>query len=120
MANVLHKTADPVEYLRSVNDPDYSPAQYFINPDISAVSGVDSKYWKRPLAQTVTEMSQGEKDAVDALDAQAQEDSEINELSTGILKRFVLVLLDEINRARVADGVNTVTIAQLKNAMRAK
>lgn len=66
MADVLHKTADPVDYRLSVNTPDFDPAEWFINPDVSAVSAVPKKYWARPLTDPVTEMTQPEKDAVDA------------------------------------------------------
>lgn len=43
MANVLNKTTN--EYLFSVNTPDFDPAQWLINPDLSAVAGFDPKYW---------------------------------------------------------------------------
>jgi hypothetical protein len=71
MAHVLHKTADPVDYRVSVNTPDFPPADWFINPDVSAVVAVPTKYWARPLSDPVTEMSQSEKDAVDAAEAAA-------------------------------------------------
>lgn len=71
MANVLHKTADPVDYRLSANTPDFPTADWFINPDVSAVAGVPTKYWARPLTDPVTEMSQAEKDAVDSSIASA-------------------------------------------------
>jgi hypothetical protein len=43
MANVLNRTTN--EYLLSVNTPDYDPASWIINPDLSAVLGVPSAYW---------------------------------------------------------------------------
>jgi hypothetical protein len=66
MASVLHKTADPTDYRTSVHTPDFPSATWFINPDVSAVESVPTKYWARPLTDPVTEMTQGEKDAVDA------------------------------------------------------
>lgn len=71
MANVLNKTADPVDYRTSVNTPDYPTADWFIDPDVSAVAAVPTKYWARPLTDPVTEMTQPEKDAVDAAEAAA-------------------------------------------------
>jgi hypothetical protein len=68
MANVLNKTS--LQYLESVNTPDYPPADWMINPDLSAVAGVRQRYWKI-VSGSVVEMSQAEKDAVDtAIDVQ--------------------------------------------------
>jgi hypothetical protein len=117
MATVLNRTTK--QLIKSVNTPDYPESDWIIDPDLSGVVGVTTKYWVI-TGDVVSEMSQAEKDVVDAAEVQALEDGEILELDNGILKRFVLVLLDEINRSRTADGANTVTIAQLKNAMRAK
>jgi hypothetical protein len=44
MANVLHKQT--MEYLVSVNTPDYDDRYWIINPDLSNVEGVPRKYWK--------------------------------------------------------------------------
>ena len=63
MANVLNRTT--LQYLLSVNTPDYPTQDWVINPDLSAVSGVAVKYWKL-TGDNVTEMTQGEKDTVDA------------------------------------------------------
>lgn len=65
MANVLHKTADPADYRQSVDTSQFPPADWLINPDVSQVIGVPSKYWARPLTDPVTEMDQAAKDAVD-------------------------------------------------------
>ena len=63
MANVLNRTT--LAYLLSVNTPDYPTESWVINPDMSAVSAVAAKYWKL-TGDVVSEMSQGEKDTVDA------------------------------------------------------
>lgn len=63
MANVLNRTTK--QYITSANTPDYPTADWIINPDLSGVSGVPSKYWKI-TGDVVTEMNQTEKDAVDA------------------------------------------------------
>ena len=53
-------------YLMSVNTPDYLEDPYaIINPNLSNVVSVDPKYWKVDTGDVV-EMSQGEKDLVDA------------------------------------------------------
>jgi hypothetical protein len=43
MGDVLNRTTK--EFLKSVNTPDYDPADWIVNPDLKDVSGVDSKYW---------------------------------------------------------------------------
>lgn len=43
MSNVLNRTTRKL--LTSVNTPDYSPAEWIIRPDLSAVKGVDPKFW---------------------------------------------------------------------------
>ena len=62
MANVLNK--NNFAYLTSVNTPQYLDGNWLINPNLSAVEGVDKRYWKID-GDTVIEMSQAEKDAVD-------------------------------------------------------
>ena len=65
MANVINKSTK--EYRTSIHTPMYDPADWLINPDVSAVISVPQKYWKlvgSPLS--VVEMTQAEKDAVDA------------------------------------------------------
>jgi len=117
--NYLHRTT--LQYLQSIAEADLPEviANYIEYPDLSAAAGVPTKYWV-VTGDVISEMDQADKDVVDAAKAQEIEANEILELDSGILRRFVLVLLDEINRSRVADGANEVTIAQLKNAMRNK
>lgn len=69
MASVLNRTTK--QYLRSVNTPDYPTAEWIINPDVSALAGVPVKYWK-VSGDSVTEMTQAEKDAVDAAEGSAR------------------------------------------------
>jgi len=68
MANVLNKTTK--EYLLSVNTPDYSTEDWIINPDLSNVEDIPSKYWKIDGydgydGYNIIEMNQEEKDIVD-------------------------------------------------------
>lgn len=85
MADVLHKTT--LEYRKSVHTPDYAPEVWLINPDLSAVEGVDSKYWKIQDG-LVREMSSEEKDA-----------TYLGEVKTEAFKR-----IDERTAELVAEG----------------
>lgn len=80
MADVLNKTTK--ELLKSVNTPDYSSATWFIMGRAQAtaraqvaalqVALVPNRYWKIDTnAETVVEMSSGEKDTVDTANAAA-------------------------------------------------
>lgn len=62
MANVLNRNT--LEFLRSVNTPDYDPEDWIINPDISNVENVPHRYWKLE-GETPVKMSEAEKQAVD-------------------------------------------------------
>ncbi len=60
MANVLNKTTKV--YLQSVNTPEYSEAEWIINPDLSSVSGVPTCYWKIVERVVVDEPARDETD----------------------------------------------------------
>lgn len=67
MARAIKRTAEAdgtYTYFESVNTPDYPTGTWLIDPDLSGVSAVPQQYWK-VVADTVVEMTQGEKDAVD-------------------------------------------------------
>lgn len=63
MATVLNRSTKEIR--KSVNTPDYPVDAWIRNPDLSEVEGVDPKYWKIS-GDLVQEMSQAEKDVVDA------------------------------------------------------
>ena len=63
MSDALNR--ETLAYLRSINTPDYPVESWVINPDLSAVEGVPPRYWKL-TGDAVSEMSQAEKDVVDA------------------------------------------------------
>lgn len=69
MANVLHRTSKA--FLKSVHTPDYDSGTYAINPAGTAAledASVPTKYWKLTgshPSETASEMSAGEKAAVD-------------------------------------------------------
>ncbi len=62
MANVLNRTT--LQFLASVNTPDFPSAAWIINPDLSAVQGLPTKYWK-VTGDVVSAMSIAERDVVD-------------------------------------------------------
>lgn len=65
MATVLNRTT--LEILQSVNTPDYDPADWIVDPDLSAIKDVPKKYWK-VVGDSVVEMDATEKVPGDATD----------------------------------------------------
>ena len=74
MANiVVYNPSDPdvpnrvTKYHKSANTPDYNgEPNKLVNPDLAGVSGVNQLYWKYDGVSAIVEMSQGEKDTLDA------------------------------------------------------
>ena len=118
MPNWIHRTDKTV--LRSVASADLPEAQanYIEDPVLPTV---ESKYWNIS-GDTVSEMSQPQKDAIDAAELEVRRDGVSDQLDPveDILRAFALVVLDEINTLRSQHGLANRTIAQLKNAVRAK
>lgn len=117
MSDAIHRTT--LQYITSVNTPDYPTADWIINPDLSAVVGQPRKYWKIN-GNSVQLMNTPEQAAADAAIALAIEDEEVNALDNSTLRRFALIMMDEINILRNEHSLAPRTIAQLKNAMRNK
>lgn len=73
MANVIHRTT--LEFRESVNTPDFPEPTWKHSPNMSGVTGVSDIYWKAPPSWVgdvgPVEMTQPEKDAVDAAAAAA-------------------------------------------------
>ena len=63
MADVINRAT--LAQASSVNTPDYPSVDWIHNPDLSAVAAVPKRYWK-VVADAVVEMTQAEKDVVDA------------------------------------------------------
>lgn len=61
---VLNKTTK--QYLIGVDGSGYDTNVWIVNPDMSSVQNVPSKYWKINGDNTVSEMDQAEKDTADA------------------------------------------------------
>lgn len=60
MATVLHRATK--ELIPSVSEPRYPTANWIHDPDLSAVTGIPSKYWKI-TGDIVAAMTEAEKDA---------------------------------------------------------
>ena len=58
MADVVNITT--YQYLQSVNTPDYDPGSWLINPDLTAVAGLDPRYWK-VVSNAVVPMTSAEQ-----------------------------------------------------------
>jgi len=82
MAAVIKRIA-PYTYLQSVHTPDYPENDWLRNPDLSVVVSVAQKYWK-VAGDNVVEMTQGEKDAVDAALLEDQVDRIIHQITSPI------------------------------------
>lgn len=93
MSRVLNKTT--LNYLESVNTPDYPESDWIINPDMSGVEGVDRKYWKL-VNDVPTEMTAQEKQAVDDAELQSRKDA-IQELGDTGLKEVMTALIKVLN-----------------------
>lgn len=114
MANVLKKTT--LEYKESVNTPDYPSSDWLINPDMSAVVNVPRKYWKL-VGNNVVEMTQTEKDAVDAEILQRQRDK-VTDLDMADLKIVLTAFVEVINTRLAAN--KQITKQELIDAIKAK
>jgi hypothetical protein len=110
MANVaIFRAGQVAQYLRSVNTPEYSSdPDVLVNPDVTALTAVDLKYWKR-VGNAVQEMTSGEKATVDSAAAAVvvtANRTAANEITTdaysdGIKWRaLTMILLDELNDLR--------------------
>lgn len=114
MANVIHRTT--LQYLESVNTPEYPEADWKHNPDLSAVVDVERRYWKAPADWDApdagpVEMTPAEKTAQDIADLEASRDAAAEQLDQleNIQRAFMLAVLEEFNRH--ADVHNAITSA---------
>ena len=120
MGNFLHRTSK--QYLQST-PPDslLEPlANYIDEPDMSAVDGVPKKYWVI-TGDIISEMTQAEKDTVDAAilsDARDERvDDKIDDIES-VLRQLVKMLISEINILRAEHGLSDRTMAQFKTQIR--
>ena len=120
MGNFLHRTSK--QYLQST-PPDslLEPlANYIDETDMSAVDGVPKKYWVI-TGDIISEMTQAEKDTVDAAilsDARDERvDDKIDDIES-VLRQLVKMLISEINILRAEHGLSDRTMAQFKTHIR--
>lgn len=123
MANVIHRTT--LQFLQSVNTPDYPEPTWKHNPDMSQVAGLAERYWKwdsgteRPISQTA-----GEKTATDAAILAAAKDGAVAPLAASdvpdLLRALALVVMDEVNILRAQHSLPARTVAQLQTALKNK
>lgn len=120
MSAVIHRTT--LQYIPSVNEPDYPEPTWKWNPNMSAVIGVPQQYWKAPADWTgdagPLEMTAGEKTAADAAAASAENsaarDEAVAEMDLGdklakLMKAFAGVLADELSLRPILVGEATQT-----------
>jgi len=79
MADVINRTT--LQYLQSINTPDYPDIDWIVNPDLSGLIGIPQKYWKI-VGDTVVQMDTTEQAAVDASIANATSAIGTNYLTT--------------------------------------
>jgi len=120
MGNYLHRITK--RFLESI-PPDELPEaveNYISKPDMSAVDGVPSKYWVI-TDDVISEMSQEEKDAVDANALSDRRDAAVSGMMDELesdLRQLVRLMMSEINILRAEHGLPARTLAQLKTAIR--
>jgi hypothetical protein len=117
MANfAIFRVGEEPQYRQSVetslfdSDPDAIK-----NPDLSAVQGVDLKYWKR-VGNLIQEMDAAEKQAVDDAE-QAVRDAEIDRFGGNVDRETIIKALIQIGNARWAIG-QTVTLSEFRTVVR--
>ncbi len=98
-----------------------SNADWIHAPDLSAVTGFDSKYWII-TGDVVSLMDQASRDVLDAAAEAAKLDSIADQLTQTrtIIRAFAEVVLDEINILRSQHSLSARTLTQLRNAVRGK
>ena len=97
-----------------------SNSEWIYNPDMSTVEGVPAKYLVI-TGDIVTEMSQVEKDAVDAAILTARRDAVVDAVMDnleGDLRQLVRLMISEINILRTQHGLPDRTMAQFKIQIR--
>ena len=104
MADVIHRTT--LEFRPSVNTPDFPEPTWKRRPVMTGVAGVPRKYWKAPpdwdaVDAGPVEMTQGEKDVVDAAAKAAAKTAVLAGVNgpdrPDLLRAVALLVLDEFN-----------------------
>jgi len=122
MASVVNRSTKV--HLRSVHTPDYPSQDWIINPDLTKLKGIETKYWV-VKGDFVGEMSDSAKAAVDAAELSARRDAEVDRLDQDqdAMVGFFKLIIAEINTLNSKTGeVYTPTSmdllkTELRNAM---
>lgn len=102
MGDYLHRTTKVYRRSISPNELPESLANYIEDPDLSAVVGVSSAYWII-TGDVISEMSQAEKDAVDAAVLATARDAEIQAQIDSLestMRQVVKLIVSELNIVR--------------------
>jgi len=131
MANVVifdEVTNRVLQYLKSVNTPDYSSrGDAIVNPDVSGLSA-DKKYWIHS-GGSIREMTPAEKQAVndteivkDIADRRSEANNNLIGREGQVIRALAEVVMDEINILRDLQkpSLPLRTLTQLKNAIKKK
>lgn len=125
MADVFNRTDG--RYLQSVNTPDFDPAAWIINPDLTSVAGQPVRYWiiDPPDGDIIRLADAGEQAAIDLNLAtrriNTQKESAKNQFDVErVLKALAELLVDEFNTLRALHLLSDRTFDQLRTAIRAK
>ena len=115
MGDYLHRTTKQYLQSASPNDLPEPLANYIESPDLSAVEGVPNIYWVI-TGDDVTEMSQAQKDAVDAVILSNARDGaiqiEIDNLES-VMRQLTKLIVSEINILRQQFNATTAEVQQL-------
>ena len=122
MGDYLHRTTKVYRQSISPNELLEPLANYIQDPDMSAVAGVPSIYWII-TGDVITEMTQGEKDTVDAVFLSTARDAEIQaeiDALEATMRQLVKLIVSEINiiRAVCKPPLPDRTFDQVKTQLR--
>lgn len=115
MGNYLHRTTKQYLQSWSPNDLPEPLANYIDDPDLSNVIGVPPRYWII-TGDVISEMSQAEKDAVDAANLSTARDAAIQAEIDGlenVMRQLVKLMVNELNILRQQFNTTTAESNQL-------
>lgn len=118
-AGILNRTT--LEYTRSPSGDNFDTNVYVVDPDMSPVDGVSTKYWLL-TGDVLSVMDQAAQDAVDAVETTDRLDAISDRLddSEDIQRAFARLVMDELNILRANDSLAPRTLSQLKTGLRNK
>ncbi len=120
MGDFLHRVTKQHLISTSPNDLPEPIGNYIEEPDLSAVSGFPSKYWKI-AGNNVLLMSPPERAAVDAAQRSSRRDSTIVEFVDGVestSRQLIKVMIVELNTLRQLHGLPPLNLEQVRNQLR--